>query len=369
MKEENPNAFKNLINPSVVAKIAGSIKAVYPEFQVNKFQCLIGELTSLEMKARVLLITEYLKKYLPGNYPEALAILMEAMETGDLKGFELWPFSEFISQMGLNHFDESMHGMYRLTQRFTSEFAVRPFLIKDHKKVLKYFTKWTTDENVHVRRWISEGTRPLLPWGQKLPHFIADPTPAIQLLNRLKFDDELYVRKSVANHLNDISKHHPDLVINVLKEWSKEAKDKDKAKIKWITRHALRTLIKKGYPQAFKMMGVYGKAKVRFLDFELNGKKFKLNDCLEFSLTLQSTAKEVQTIIIDYAIDFMKANGKKGKKVFKLKTLNLEGKEKITLRKKHSLKPITTMKYYPGLHHLYLQVNGHLVAQRDFIFY
>lgn len=366
MKEENPNAFKNFINDSVVKNIGSSIQSVYADFDTKKF-CKL-DLTPLELKARVLLITKNLKQLLPENYPEALNILLKAMEKGNLSGFSLWPFSEYISQFGLEHFDESMKGMYRLTQRFTSEFAVRPYFIKDHRKVLKYFSKWATDKNHHVRRWVSEGSRPLLPWGQKLPIFILDPTHTILLLEKLKFDEELYVRKSVANHLNDISKNHPQVVIEVLRLWQKDAKGDDVQKLQWITRHALRTLIKKGHPGALKLMGVGGKAAVKITDFVANKKKYKLNEHLNFSFKVTSTSKSSQKLIIDYAIDFMKANGKKGKKVFKLKTIELEAKETIELKKKHSLKPITTMKYYPGLHHVYLQINGEVLGQIDFYF-
>lgn len=361
MTQENPNAFKNFINDAVVKKIGNGISQFYSSFDKKSFLKLSKDLAPLELKARVLLITKHLKVHLPDNYPEALKILINAMKRADLKGFELWPFSEYISQFGLDHFDESLNGMYELTQRFTSEWAIRPFFVRDHKRVLKQFSKWATDKNVHVRRWVSEGSRPLLPWGQKLQVFIQNPEHTLVLLEKLKFDNELYVRKSVANHLNDISKHHPERVIEVLGRWQKTVTANDQEKLTWITRHALRTLIKKGHPGALKLMGVDGKASVKVTDIELNQKTFKLNDSLEFSFHLKSTSKKRQKIIVDYAIDFQKANGKNGMKVFKLKTLTLEGSEEILIKKKHSLKPITTMKYYTGLHHLYIQVNGHIL--------
>jgi 3-methyladenine DNA glycosylase AlkC len=365
---ENENAFKNLINESVAKQIATAISKTHPKFNSKNFMKLVPELKALELKDRVKLITKHLHTNLPSDYLQSLKIIVEAMKQSTLSGFSLWPFSEYISQHGLDHFDESMKAMYVLTEKFTAEFAVRPFLLKDHKKVLKYFEKWATDKNVHIRRWVSEGSRPLLPWGQKIPLFVMDPTHTLLLLDKLRLDEELYVRKSVANHLNDISKNHPQVVIEVLRMWQKAASEADLIKINWITRHALRTLIKKGHPGALKLMGVDGKASVKISDISLNKKKFKLNDSLEFSFHLQSTGKTSQKIIVDYAIDFMKANGKKGKKVFKLKTLSLNPKEEVTIKKKHSLKPITTMKFYPGVHHLYLQVNGHIVSEISFNF-
>ena len=213
---ENENAFKNMINESVAKNIAAAILKADPKFNSKKFLKLCSDLKPLELKERVKLITKHLHENLPYDYPVSLKIVMKSMDESELSGFSLWPFSEFISQFGLDHFDESMKAMYKLTQRFTSEFAVRPFLLKYHKKVLSYFTKWATDKNVHVRRWVSEGSRPLLPWGQKIPLFVMDPTHTLLLLDKLRFDDELYVRKSVANHLNDISKNHPQVVIEVL---------------------------------------------------------------------------------------------------------------------------------------------------------
>ncbi len=363
---ENENAFKHLINEKVVRKYADGIAKLDPQFKKSSFLKSTKELSSLELKARVLLITKYLNEHLHHNYPDSLKILMRVMETEEMSGFELWPLSEFISQFGLDHFDESMKAMYKLTQNFTSEFAIRPFLLKNHTKVLKYFKKWVTDKNVHIRRWISEGSRPLLPWGQKLPLFIMDPTHTLLILENLKYDDELYVRKSVANHLNDISKNHPQVVIEVLRMWNKDVPKEHASKISWIKRHALRTLIKKGHPGALKLMGVNENASVMMTNFSADKKKYKLHDILTFTVDLVSTAGKTQKLIIDYSIDFVKANGKKGRKVFKLKTTELTKSEELSLIKKHSLKPITTMKYYSGIHHLAIQVNGKIVGELEF---
>jgi 3-methyladenine DNA glycosylase AlkC len=364
---ENENAFKNLINQDVVKKISAAISSEYPKFPAKKFLTLIPELAPLELKQRVLLITKHLKLNLPEDYLVALKILVESMDNSELSGFELWPMSEFISQFGLNNLDPSMKAMYRMTQKFTSEFAIRPFLLQNHKKVFKYFEKWATDKNVHVRRWVSEGSRPLLPWGQRIPIFVMDPTHTLLLLDKLKFDEELYVRKSVANHLNDISKNHPQVVIEILRLWSKDSPANHVEKLNWIKRHALRTLIKKGHLGALKLMGVEGEAEVKIGSLVLNKKKFKLNDVLNLEFEILSTSKKEQKLIIDYSIDFMKANGKKGKKVYKLKTLNLGPKESIQIKKKHSLKPITTMTYYSGEHHIRVQINGVVVSNISFL--
>jgi 3-methyladenine DNA glycosylase AlkC len=319
-------------------------------------------LDGLELKARVLKVTAELKKNLPENYPVALSILVKTMESDQLSGFDLWPFSEYIGQFGLEHFEESLHAMTVLTERFTSEFAVRPFFLKDHARVLKFFSNHVGHKNHHVRRWISEGSRPLLPWGERLPQFVADPTPTLQLLESLKFDEELYVRKSVANHINDISKHHPELVIQTIGRWVRTSPPEHLDKIQWIKRQGLRTLIKKGNLDALKLMGVTGKAKIKAGRIKLNQKQFRLNDRLEFVIELQSTGKQSQRLIVDYLIDFQKANGKKGSKVFKLKMIEINTGEKILIRKVHHLRKISTMTYHKGPHQVMIQVNGEIIA-------
>ena len=359
---ENENAFKNWINPTVVKKIAQAFHGVYPAFNEKNFHKNSTKLKEFELKGRVLLLTEGLRQELPNNFTEAAKIIKKVLLQKQLKGFELWPLSEYISQFGIDHFDESMELMYLLTQEFTSEFAVRPFLQKDPERVLRQFEDWLKDENVHVRRWISEGTRPILPWGGKIQSFIERPA-TVHLLDALKYDEELYVRKSVANHLNDITKHHPELVLETLKKWGKSCPEQHRDKIHWIKKHALRTLIKKGHIKALGLMGVSDKAEVKISQFKLNKDKFKVGDVLEFQFVLESTGKKEQKVIIDYGIGFVKSNGSISTKMFKLKTVHLGAKDKIILKKKHSLKKITTTTFYPGEHDLVLQVNGKILKR------
>lgn len=362
------SAFKNWFNDESVKAIGKAVKDIYPQFNEKKFNAISKEFGPLELKGRVLLITKELKTHLPSNYKEALSIIVEVIEKSELKGFSLWPFSEYISQFGLDYFDESMKAMYILTQKFTSEFAVRPFILKNHARVLKYFKKWTSDKNVHVRRWVSEGSRPMLPWGGNIPLFIMDPTHTLVLLDQLRFDEELYVRKSVANHLNDISKNHPKVVIEILKIWEKSAPEKHIDKIQWIKKHALRVLIKKGNKDALKLMGASEKVKATVSEINLNKEKFRIGESLELEFSITSSKNKVQKIVVDYAIDFVKSNGERRSKVFKLKTIELAAFETIVIRKKHSLKKITTMTYYKGRHQIKIQMNGLVTASREWDF-
>lgn len=366
MSEES--AFKNWINTDVVKLLGSELAAVYPNFNQKKFNQLAAQLGPLELKARVRLIAQELTTLLPTDYPEALKIILKVLERDKVSGFSLWPFSEFIGSQGLEHFEESLATMSLLTQKFTSEFAVRPFFLKDPHLVLKSFKTFARSSNHHVRRWVSEGSRPLLPWGEKIPLFVREPEHTLPLLELLRYDEELYVRKSVANHLNDISKHHPSVVVATLRLWKKDCPTEHKAKIDWITRHALRTLIKKGDPAALKLLGVKSSAEVSIQAFSLNKKYYRLGQGIEVKLELRSTTKKSQKLVADYCIHYVKANGSLSKKVYKWKTFELKGQETQELVKTHSLKKITTMKFYPGMHKLSVQINGQELASREWKF-
>jgi 3-methyladenine DNA glycosylase AlkC len=366
MSEES--AFKNWISPEVVKLLGSELSAVYPEFNQKKFIKLSAKLAPLELKARVRLIAQELTTLLPTDYPEALKVIIEVIERDKLSGFSLWPFSEFMGTQGLEHFEESLGAMSVLTQKFTSEFAVRPFFLKDPHLVLKSFESFARHSNHHVRRWVSEGSRPLLPWGEKIPLFVREPKHTLPLLELLRYDDELYVRKSVANHLNDISKHHPAVLVATLSLWKKNCPIEHKPKIDWITRHALRTLIKKGDPAAMKLLGVKSSAQVRIQEFSLSKKSYRLGEGIGVKLELRSTTKTTQKLVVDYCIHFVKANGSLSKKVYKWKTFELKGHETQQLLKTHSLRKITTLKFYSGVHKLSVQINGQELASREWNF-
>lgn len=366
-KKDNPDAFKHWFNEALVQRISDSLKKAYPEFNTKNFMKVVPKLAALEMKPRVHFIRDAMFAELPQDYLKALSLLLKSAELGNLKGFELWPYTEFIQRYGLKHVDESLEALYTLTQKFTAEFAVRPFLIEHPKKTFTRLKKWATDGSEHVRRWTSEGSRPRLPWGAKLKASIVDPASGLEILEKLKFDDSLYVRKSIANHLNDIAKDHPDLVIETLKAWQKKVTAKDKAKLDWIQKQALRTLIKQGYPKALALMGFGGKADVKLSELKLNKKKFSEKDVLTFELQLISKSSKAQLLAVDYIIHYQKANNKLSPKVFKLKVFELKPKESFVLKKNHSLKAVTTRKHYAGVHRLEIQINGKIMAAADWL--
>jgi 3-methyladenine DNA glycosylase AlkC len=356
----NPNAFKNWISPELLEKMARALSRVHPGFRERELVGISKKLGPLELKDRVRLVAATLRELLPPDYPAALAILLRAAESPDLKGFGLWPFTELVQSHGLQHFDESMRALHFLTQKFTAEFAVRPFLIRYPEETLALLSGFARDPSHHVRRWVSEGTRPRLPWGERLAALIADPTPSLRLLEELKYDPELYVRKSVANHLNDISKDHPALVVRTLARWIREAPAAEREKIAWIARSATRTLVKKGDEAALDLLGVARDAQVKARKLRLNQAAFRVDDTLELRFEIESESAGDQKLVIDYAIHFVRANGERGPKVFKLKTFMLGAGERVEITKRHPLRAITTRTYYPGEHLLEIQVNGRI---------
>ncbi|MGZ5279780.1 MAG: DNA alkylation repair protein, partial [Pseudobdellovibrionaceae bacterium] len=217
----------------------------------------------------------------------------------------------------------------------------------------------------HVRRWASEGSRPRLPWGERLQDFVRDPSPTLPILEQLKFDPELYVRESVSNHLNDIAKDHPDLVVRILTGWKKEAGIKHADKVDWIIRRSLRTLIKDGHAGALKLIGISQKVKIQLVDFTVVKKRIKMGDRIQFEFEIQSLSNQPHDLVIDYIIHFVKSNKRTAPKVFKLKMIELPAKGKIRIEKKHHIKKITTREYYSGLHVLEIQVNGIVAGKQE----
>ena len=233
------------------------------------------------------------------------------------------------------------------------EDAIRAFIDAHPDATLAELTQWSTDSNYHVRRLASEGTRPKLPWSRRLT---IDVTAPIPLLETLHADPTRYVTRSVANHLNDISKSHPELVLKLLREW-KKAKRQTTKELDWISRHALRTLIKQGHAPALKFLGYRDNPKIEVADFELKTSELKPGDSLELSFLVQ--AERSEKLMIDYVIDFVKANGTTAPKVHKLKRLSLSKGETAALNKRHRLHAnATTYKLYPGRHAVTLQING-----------
>jgi 3-methyladenine DNA glycosylase AlkC len=356
--EVNESAFKHFFDLALLQRIAKAIHTPYPSFDKKKFTALMAQLKPLEMKARVKRIRDELHQQLPANFPKALKILLVSLNDETLQGFDLWPYTEFVQTYGLDHLELSLKALKQMTTLFTSEWAIRPFLKLYPDETLSYLEQCSHDKDIKVRRWASEGSRPRLPWGERLHNFIKDPTATSKILDNLKIDPELFVRKSVANHLNDIAKDHPEYVIKVLKKWQKTTEKEHLKKIDWIIRHSLRTLIKAGHPGALSLIGVSKDTKIKLQNFKINKKKIVLGDKIIFEFDIQSLSAKPQKLVVDYIIHFVKANKKNSPKVFKLKTIEILPKQTLTFIKSHHLKKVTTREYYSGRHVLEIQING-----------
>lgn len=361
---------RDVYNERVVNQLAASLSAAWGGFDADGFsQSVNAHLKPLSFSGRTALIRDRLWEYLPRQYPRALEIILRALppelpgcELTGYDGFIVLPQNEFVAKYGLDHYDLSMQALYQMTRRFSAEGAIRAFILKYPEQTLAILAGWAEDENCHVRRLVSEGTRPRLPWTKQLKPFIADPGPVLRLLEKLKTDPELVVRRSVANNLNDIAKDHPDLVVNVLRRWSKIDNDGTR----WLIRHAARTLVKQGNKNVLTVLGYDSTAGIVVSKMRIDKPVVKMGADLIFSFEIKSKSMQKQKLVIDYVIQHVKANGKRKPKVFKLAKKELDPRETLQISKRHSFRPISTRKYYAGKHALEIQINGTKYGAIDF---
>ncbi|MBO1308865.1 DNA alkylation repair protein [Enterococcus sp. 669A] len=344
-------------NHDTLYDLASRIKNVYPPFPIENFVSDIMDENweTLELKARMRQITVNLGKYLPNNYGEALGILDQVV-AGFPAGHNdnaLIYFPDFVEVYGRaeKDWDLTIAALERYTKISTAEFAVRPLIIKNEARMMGQMAVWARHENEHVRRLASEGCRPALPWGQALTSFKKDPAPVIAILEQLKTDPSLYVRKSVANNLNDISKTHPDLVAEIAKDWYGKDKHTD-----WIVKHGCRTLLKKGNREVLGIFGYYDASSVDIQDFTLESNTIPIGENLTFSFTI--SAKESTKLRLEYGVDYIKANGKRSRKIFQLSDTVLKADQSKTYTKNHAFADLSSRKHYPGVLSVTLIVNG-----------
>lgn len=370
-----PEPFKNKFNEQLVIDVGHHLQRVAPAFPRDEFVAMACRgLEDLELKARSLHISKALANYLPKDFEKAARLLRECLHPDEeaplqemildgrgLRGWAILPVADYVASHGLSHFDTGMALLRELTKRFTAEFAVRAFIARDPQRAFGFLREWANDTNFHVRRLASEGARPRLPWGQRLPSLMADPAPLIPLLNELKDDASDYVRRSVANNLNDIAKDHPDLVVALMSEWMQGA-DKKRQRL---IQQACRSLVKAGHQPALQLFGCK-EAQVEVTEWRLSADRIRLGESVQLQLKVQSLSRSEQTLVIDYAMHFRRANGTFSEKVFKWKRLVLAGGASVSLTKNHSFKTVTTRRYYPGEQSVAVQINGRQLATVSF---
>jgi 3-methyladenine DNA glycosylase AlkC len=357
----NP-ALKEIFNAERLQHIATQMSAVYPAFNAKGFleQANSG-LAELSVMQRLARVSECLHAVLPLDYEDSLEVL-RALAPRLNSGFVSMCLPHYVASYGGHAFNASLDALEYFTAFGSSEFAIRHFLRSDLERTLERMHDWALDDNPHVRRLASEGSRPRLPWSFRLEPIQANPNLAAGILDTLKADDSLYVRKSVANHLNDITKVHPEWVLDTVEGWSLDNKHSA-----WIARHALRSLIKQGNPRALTVIGAGNKPEVQLLEVKVAPPEVRLGETITLSFTVKSTVPETQRLVIDYAIDYVKANGGTSAKVFKLKTLELTGYALEGVRRSQQIKDFTTRKHHRGRHEVRVMVNGEVLGGSAFV--
>ncbi len=328
---------------------------------------VMAKLLALELKARIMHISEVLAVHLPDDFAEAAAVIEAALPApldpdlsdDDFGDFIFSPLGAYVAARGLEDLDVALPLLKEITKRFSVEFDIRHFLNAHPEAVMAELGRWAEDENYHVRRLASEGTRPVLPWGVKVGLSVEAP---IGLLDRLYSDRTRYVTRSVANHLNDITKVDAGLVLDTLARWRNEGRQ-DAAELDWMERHALRTLVKKGHAGALARLGYRAEPEISV--------KMRFSDSVDIGevgvLEVSIEAARDERLMVDYVIEFVKANGARRPKVFKLKKLDVKAGERVMLRKNHKfLKGASTFTHFAGVQMIYMQINGQRFGEQAF---
>jgi len=368
--------FKKRIDRDLVRVTAEHLRRVWRRFPQAEFERrALDGLEALELKARVEHVATALAATLPAAFAEAADVLegslaparmdadLAALRPGPagLAGWAVWPLCAFVARAGLDRPERALRCLHALTQRHTAEYAIRPFLLQHPRRTFAALRRWVADPSPHVRRLVSEGSRPRLPWGVQLAPLIADPSPTLPLLEVLQDDPSAYVRRSVANHLNDIAKDHPGVVAAWLERHLPGAPPPRRA----LLQHASRTLIKRGDARVLTAWGLGG-ALGGTASLAIAPRRAAIGSAVVLTATLQSTSARAQALVVDYTVHHRKASGATSPKVWKGWTLTLGARERRVLTRRHSLRPVTTRRDHPGRHDVELRVNGRIVARAAF---
>ena len=345
--------LKEEYNKHFIKDLAGQIAEHYPSFKKEEFiNSIINEnWESKELKERMRHVTITIAQFLPISYQKQIETLNNIV--ANFRGLTGMIFPDFVEVYGMDDFKTSIQALEDYTQYFSSEFAIRPFSQKYPDKTIEQLIKWSKHSNHHVRRLASEGSRPKLPWSFPLRMFINDPSPVLPILENLKDDESEYVRKSVANHLNDISKSQPDLALKLGKKWYGKSNNLNR-----VVKHGLRTLLKKGDKKALAIFNLDDSTNINIDKVELVKKEFKIGEDLYFEFEVNNNSTSNRSIRLEYKIDYVKSNGSTSPKVFQISEFELEKKQVKKVKRKQSFKNFSTRKHYPGKHRVTIIANG-----------
>jgi 3-methyladenine DNA glycosylase AlkC len=355
-----------LLDPGAVNGLRRSLMAVAPGLQLSALADAGNLVPGRRLRDRVDIIRDALLEDIPSGFDAAESVVRDVLTQPQFAGWMIWPVSEFVAARAIasgssGDFDAAMDVLAQLTIPLSSEFAVRDMLNARPERALGAMRAWTTHENEQVRRLATEGSRAYLPWAKRVPWLIAQPDATRQIVDALYRDPAEYVRRSVANHLNDLSRVDPALVVQTAQTWH-AVPDQHTP---WVLRHGLRTLIKKADPEALALVGYTGNS-LRVGRPTLCAPSVAPDGALEFAALVTNDSSDVAVVAIDYSIGFLRANGDVGPKTFKLASRRLEPGESVVVRKTHSFRPITTRTYYPGRHFVTVQANGALSPPAHF---
>jgi 3-methyladenine DNA glycosylase AlkC len=356
--------LKHFFSPALVRRLADDLARAHPDFPRRAFVArATAGLEALELLDRGKHISRALADHLPPEYPRAIEVLLASLgpehARDELLGVGMAPFFYlphvlFVAERGLDHFDLSMRAQYELTKRFSAESSIRPFIARDPERAFSFLRRWTKDRNPHVRRLVSEGTRLRLPWASRVPWLDANPERVLELLERLKDDPATMVRRSVANNLNDLGKVHRPLLARTCAAWLEGASPERRA----LVEHALRSAVKRGEPDALRLLGYGKEAAVSVHDVQFDPARVAIGGRVSLSFVLRSRSPRPQDLLVDLAVHFVKAGGHAAPKVFKLKRVSLPARGVLELRTRISLAVHTTRKPNPGTHAVDVVVNG-----------
>lgn len=356
-----PEPLKNLYTRAYVQTLADALHDVNPVFVAERFVACVfdSHWENRELKQRMRHITECLRAELPGSYRDALAALHSIADR--FTGFLALIFPDFVERYGQDDPDASLAALEYFTRFSSAEFAIRPFIKQDPERVMQQMVAWSQHENHHVRRLASEGCRPRLPWAMALPEFKKDPSPILPVLEQLKNDESEYVRRSVANNLNDIVKEHPALVLDIARRWLGRSAETDK-----LVRHACRTLLKRGNAEALALFG-FQEVDVLVGNLVLSPHTLAIGEKVTIDFDVTALHHEPLKLRIEYGVDFVKANGTRSRKVFRVTENVFPPGQPVHIRRAHSFRDLSTRKHYAGLHGIVILVNGKPQAEAEIL--
>ena len=362
--------------------LADALEAAAPGTPPDRLRKTAESLSALSLRERVDALRAAMLQDLGESYPDLAAVVRRAVrDAPTFRGWLIWPVSTAVAESAAADGSpeataDALDLLAELTGLLSSEFALRILMRHDLEQVLDRALVWTGSEDEHVRRLASEGTRPYLPWAVRVPRLTSDPGRTIPILDRLHRDPSEYVRRSVANHLNDLSRDDPALVVTTAARWLEAADTADAAgdhkapaasTTPKLVRHALRTLLKRGDPSALALLGYPDPADTLDVDGpHLDRERLQMGESLELRASVRNTGTEPVRLMIDYVVHHATAAGTQSTKTFKLTTASLDPGQELTVRKAHSFRPITTRRYYAGPHAISLQINGVASGRQDF---